>query len=578
MSEFGIKIKNIEAGSIYGCNIGIREKLDTEDAMLSNSLFTDYLLKKCRIPLYKNVSTRSVITILFNYGSPSFDEEIQRQEKKIKELKKNEDISEKEKNSRIENLNKHMSRAYELKDRYCKKSKEELREMFYRDGVSITYNSYKKDGSIKKSETIKYRMLSRTPGKAKKGTCLFIDEKFYEKARNFLYMGIKLPEDNAKIVEIGAYSSLSTSSIVSRLRIKPNEILVLKDVSSFFKTNVTSVELNEKKECIAVRKENYEVENILFDGQALIDTSIFPEWADGFVVLRHHFFKCAAFHSNLQLFFRDYYEDKYWNATVKDMFGNKRLVRNIKLITTDNALKFLKFDGITFDYWIDQIKKNGFQFGVVKTGHESKFGEVQRMSYQMVNALNINTMPEVLSDSIAYIVKLKNNDEEFLNYLRKNANFSNDYQVLLALCEQNPTFINCDYFRERRTDIIYSYTKEIKVGHVIQNADNLVIVGNPYGMLLHSVGEDALSDPTFEHEDGCIQCYTGRFADGEYLAEFRSPFNSRNSLGYCHNKYHPYWDKYFDLGRQIIAINMINTDFQDMNNGLTYWVSVQKCA
>ena len=130
----------------------------------------------------------------------------------------------------------------------------------------------------------------------------------------------------------------------------------------------------------------------------------------------------------------------------------------------------------------------------------------------------------------------------------------------------------------RRTDIIHAYTKEIKVGHVLQNADNLVIVGNPYGMLMHSVGANALEDPTFEHEDGCIQCYTGRFEDGEYLAEFRSPFNSRNNLGYLHNKYHPYWDKYFDLGKQIVAINMIDTDFQDMNNGLTYWVSVQKCA
>ena len=215
MSEFGIKIKNIEAGSIYGCNLGIRQNIDTTPAMLSNSLFTDYLLKKCHIQLYKGVSTRAVVCIEFNYGSPSFEEEIARQEKKIKELKKDDSISEKERENRIEYLKKHMNKAYELKDKYDKKSKEELREIFYRDGVSVTYNSYKKDGSLKKSETIHYKMLYRTPGKAKKGTCMFIDEKYYDRARNFLYMGITLPENNAKIVEIGAYSSLSTSSIVA---------------------------------------------------------------------------------------------------------------------------------------------------------------------------------------------------------------------------------------------------------------------------------------------------------------------------------------------------------------------------
>jgi hypothetical protein len=28
MSEYGIKIKNIAAGSIYECNIGVRDNLD----------------------------------------------------------------------------------------------------------------------------------------------------------------------------------------------------------------------------------------------------------------------------------------------------------------------------------------------------------------------------------------------------------------------------------------------------------------------------------------------------------------------------------------------------------------------
>lgn len=574
MSEYGLKIQNYSAGSIFEVEQGVRYRYDTKNAMLTNSLFKDFLIDN-GLKVWKGESTRDIICIEFKYGSRSYEEEI----KHINKLAVQNRLERKRIRSHgikhqiesVENRKHQIARLRQQaelnKDKYVKKSADELRIDFYTKGVTIKYPKYNKKTNSYDYENVLYKMLYRTPGKAKKGSCMFIRSGLYKKAHDFLWMGLKLPKKNAPIVEIGAYSSLVTSSIEGYVKVEPENILILKDVDSFFKTKVLSVELDENKHCKAVEKDNYEVKNTLFDGQALIDTSVFPEWGNGYILLRHHFFKAAAFHTKIQDYFKDYFGDKYETATVTDMWGNEHLAKEIKLITTDNACKFLKFKDTTYEYWSNKVRENGCKFGIVKTAHASKLGDKQRMSYQMVNALNINTMPEVLSDSIAYIVKLKNNDEEFLNYLRKNANFSNDYQVLLALCEQNPTFINCDYFRERRTDIIYSYTKEIKVGHVIQNADNLVIVGNPYGMLLHSVGEDALSDPTFEHEDGCIQCYTGRFADGEYLAEFRSPFNSRANLGYVHNHYHPLLFKYFNLGTQIIAVNMISTDFQAKNNG-----------
>ena len=115
----------------------------------------------------------------------------------------------------------------------------------------------------------------------------------------------------------------------------------------------------------------------------------------------------------------------------------------------------------------------------------------------------------------------------------------------------------------------------------MQNADNLTVVGSPYAMLLYAASgdeKDVDKDNTFFTEEGTIQCYTERFNSGEYLAFFRSPFNSKNNLTYLHNVYSRNMDKYFNLGRQCIAINMIGTDTQDRNNGLVKWVSVQKCA
>ena len=164
-------------------------------------------------------------------------------------------------------------------------------------------------------------------------------------------------------------------------------------------------------------------------------------------------------------------------------------VKDIRLITTDNAMKWLKFD-VSYDYWCDKVRENGCMFGIVKTAHQSKLGEVQRMSYQMINALDINIMDKVVQCSIDYIDKLKTDDDVFLNYLRDNTNFSNDYEVLVALVEQNRDFLRSEYFRHRKEFIIKSYVLNFKNGKIIQNGDNLIFVGSPYAMLLHAVGED----------------------------------------------------------------------------------------
>ena len=539
-----LRIKNIQAASIYEKQYGFRSRLDTTDAMLVDSLFLDYLLDNDLLDIWNGKSTRDIICVEFGYGTKSYDFLRQRTDNILAE-----DPGNKEMQLISDNLEKNKE--------FCKEiSRDNLRIKFYEEGLTIKY----------KRKTIKYRMLYRTPGKAKKGTVMFINQKLYKQVHDFLYMGIKLQKKNAPIVEIGAYSSLITSSIIDKIKIMPNEILVVKDVDSHFTTKAKVVDINKNKECMIHAEDKYDVVNTLFDGQALIDTSIFPKDCDGYVLLRHHMTKMAAFHSNIQMFMKDYFGKDYSTAHVKDMWGRDVKVSDIKLITTENALKWMKFN-VDFDYWSEWIAKNDYYFGIVKTAHPSKLGDVQRMSYQMINSLNIDTMQEVMAETIAYIDKLKNDDEVFLKYLRDNQNFYNDYEPLLALVEHNSDFINSEYFRSRKHKIIEKYVLDIKSGHSIQNADNLTIVGSPYAMLLHAVGADPFSDPTFKQEDDCIQCYTNRFDDGEYLAEFRSPFNSRSNLGYLHNNLHPLINKYFNFGKLIIAVNMIETDFQDRNNG-----------
>lgn len=576
MSEFGIKIKNIEAATLYEYNKGLRDHYDYKDAMFVNSLFKDFMCEN-KLKVWNDESTRDLICLEFNFGTRSYDEEISH----IRKIAKNARIEYKKAiSSRSKKLieiqtnkKKKIISLYNFavnhKTDYFSLSADTIREEFYDNGVNVEYITRKRNGDIIKTEVIHYKMLYRSTGKAKKGTCMFIRDKLYNKAIDYLRMGIKLPKHNADIVGISAYSSLVCSGIVGKVKINPKNILVLKDVDRYFNTNVISVETDENKHCIAKAIKDYKLKNTLFDGQALIDSSIFPNWGNGYILLRHHFCKMAAFCSNIQLFFRDYFGDDYYSATVKDMWGNEHYVKDIELITTDNAMKWIKYD-VSYDYWCNKVYENDCMFGIVKTAHPSKLGNVQRMSYQMVNSLDVEIMENVCKESIEYINRLKTDDDFFLDYLRKNINFSNDYEALIALCEQNRDFLRSSYFRDRKKAIIMTYVLNFKSGKVIQNADNLVIVGSPYAMLLYgATGNpcDVDKDDTFSVEDLATQCYTTRFNDNEYLAEFRSPFNGKYNLGYLHNVYNDRFKKYFKFCDQIIAVNMNGTDFQDRNNG-----------
>ena len=563
LSKYGLKIKNFSCGVLYECNLGVREHLSYTNAMFTNSLLSYYLVEN-GLKVSKDGRTRDIIGINFDFGAKSYAETLKRVEHSIKmEESQNNDPD------RLAVLHDLKERVELNKDLYQKKSKEAIREEFYRNGVDVTYTTTNKQGEVVKAEKIHYRMLYRSTGKAKSGSCMFICDGLYKKAHDFLYMGIKLPKNNAPIVEASAYVSLVASSVVDRICINPKNILILEDVDSFFRTNVVSVETNQNKECFAKTIKDYQVKNTLFDGQALIDKSIFPSWGNGYILLRHHMCKTAAFKADIKAFFKDYFGEEYNQATVVDMFGNEHYAKDIQMITTDNAMKWLKFD-ISYEYWCERVNMNGNMFGIVKTAHKSKFGEVQRMSYQMINSLDVGIMKNVSKVSREYIMSLKSDDDVFLQYLRDNTNFSNDFDVLVALCEQNPDFIRCDYFIERRRKIIKGYIHKFKTGKVIQEGDNLVMVGSPYAMLLHAVGEDVEKDDTLKGRDDAIECYTKRFPPNLQLAGFRNPHNGKNNILSLYNVDSEKLDKYFDIGQQCVAVNCIHTDLQDRANGCDF--------
>ena len=102
MSKSGLRIWNIQAGSIYEYMNGFRGYMDMTKAMLVNSLFLDFLLDHDLIDV-QGESTRSIICLEFGYGTKDYKETKEKIQKNL--LKEN--ISEETKkrlNIFLENL------------------------------------------------------------------------------------------------------------------------------------------------------------------------------------------------------------------------------------------------------------------------------------------------------------------------------------------------------------------------------------------------------------------------------------------------------------------------------------------
>ena len=544
--------------------------------MLNNSLFY-YYMRDHGLQVYKEQSTRDIICLKFDFGSKSYKQERKRVQKMLNSAKTQEER---------QNFRQILEKVDRNKDKYVALSREQIRTKFYEEGVDVVYEYRDKEGNVEYADKIHYVMLFRTPAKAKLGEVMFINADLYETAHNWLTMGIKMPDKGAKIVEMSAYAPLTTSTIVGVLDMPVQNILILEDQDSFFKTVAEVVKAEDytknngeiAKRCVVEHGE-VEVKNTLWDGMALIQTTSLPLWVNGMCLLRNHMFKACAFRTRLQEFFKDYAAEHgidYDSWYLTDMFGFRHKVSEIEMVTTDNAVKWKKFKDLmggtlpkAYEYWCQKIRADGCRWGIVKTDHPSKIGRYQQMSYQMVNTLPLSKeeIGEVARTSVEYVENLKKDPDKFEEFLRENANQINHYEMMADLYAHNPDFAKSRWFLNEKKKVINSFVFKLRNGKIFVEGDNLTVCGNPYALLLYSVGENWQKDPTLITEQGTIQCYTPRFEDGQYLFCIRNPHNSPNNLGYFHNIKHELMQKYFEFSQNIMAVNCINTDIQSRMNG-----------
>lgn len=430
-------------------------------------------------------------------------------------------------------------------------SGKKIREWIYENGFYM-------DG-------IKFIRYKRSAGSARTGKCLFIDEKLYPLIHKWEMCGLEINDgDDCDLAGIESYISLTASSIIGAIEIKPENILLVNDYESVFNDTVVAVEQGEDGHLTATEKE-VEITNSIWDGESFIDKSLMGEYSPyGFILLRNSFFKSAAFNCNLQKWFKDN------GITDVSQLNGKTLAKRIEdvlYVITPSSLKYLKYG--KFEDWLENVSSI---YGVVKHEKKPKYlgGKGVKVSYQLINSLAMTKadVDEFLKPSLDYLDLIKRDIAAFRYHIHFKAQNEEDVSiktrndVIYKILGVSDEFTRTKLFQDFKKETVHAYISELKLGHILTNGCYAVLVGNPMELLQHVIGQ-------FDGEStlGVGNIHTKRFGYGKRLLGCRSPHTSSGNVLLAMNVEDKQIDRYFNFTTEIVAINSIGENILQRLSG-----------
>lgn len=433
--------------------------------------------------------------------------------------------------------------------------KSALREYLYREGFVC-------DG-------IKFVRYKRSSGSSRVGKCLFVNSALATRMNRWDCCGLTVNEgDKIDLAAWEAYISLSMSSIIDTIDIQPENILVIEDYIDKFEDEVVAVEMNaENKLCAEPKKMT--IQNNIFDGESLMDVSMFEKYPDkGMLLLRNRFFKTCAFNTNLQRWFADR------GVTRIDQLNGFTLatdVSQIKLVTTRSSIKYAKFGAV--EQWMRNIDPT---FGIVKYEKETPYfdGRYVQCHYQLLNTLQLSyeDIQDLIKPSLDYITAVRN-DPDVLRYHIKYPYDEDDYvaepnplksknEIVFKLLGINDQFANTKLYYDFRDDLVKGFMRNLMQGHVLIRGNYSTIFGNGFEMLKTSTGD---FDGRSSLAPGQIR--STKFGCGETVLGSRSPHINSGNILLSTNADLPEYNTYFNLTNEIVCINAIGQNIQQQLNG-----------
>ncbi len=420
-------------------------------------------------------------------------------------------------------------------------------------------------------EGIKYVRFKRSSGSSRVGKCLFINERLYNAMHEWEMCGIQVKEgQDIDLAALEPYIALTLSSIIDTIEIKPENILVVDDYKSVFHERAIATRLVDGR--LVSKPEDVEISNSIWDGQSLMDRSLFGEYSNkGMLLLRARFFKSCCFNANIQQWFADHGIKK---VSQLNGYTRAKKIEDVKLITTPSSIKYLKFG--TLGHWLDTLETT---FGVVKYEKKTHFfdGRMVQTHYQLINTLQmtyeeveqfikpsldyarmIKTDPAVLRHQISY--QYQSPDDTFYT---KAVTSKND--IIYRLLGMNDRFAKTKMYRNFCNDLIKSFIKNLRCGHVLVRGNYSTLCGNPIEMLKMSIGQ---FDGSSIIERDTVHCEM--FKSGKELLGSRSPHVTIGNILVTRNVIRPEIARYMNPTNEIVYVNSIQENLLERLSGADF--------
>ncbi|MEG1502096.1 MAG: hypothetical protein RR370_01755 [Synergistaceae bacterium] len=416
---------------------------------------------------------------------------------------------------------------------------------------------------------IRYVRFKRSSGSSRVGKCLFINEKLQSRMHRWDMCGLPIRRGReVDLAGLESYISLTLSSIIDTIEIAPENILLIDDYNDFFEEDVVATRI--KNERLITKEETVEICNNIWDGQSLLDSSLFEEsgYKDkGMLLLRNRMFKSCCFNTNIHMFFKD---NGIKHIEQLNGYTAAKKLSDIKLITTPSSIKYLKFG--SFDKWLQTLNSS---FGVVKFEKPTHYydGKLVRTHYQLLNTLqmSIEDVEEFLKPSVEYVNKIRE-DPAYLKlhigYFPKDVYskpFLNNSDIVYTVMGINQDFCRTRWYSVFRANIVRKLIKELKCGKVLVNGNYSTLLGNPFEMLLESVG---MFNGKSRIGIGCI--HNTRFEYGKTLLGSRSPHVCMANVWLTKNTDNEEIERYFNLSDEIVCVNSIGESLLDRLSGADF--------
>lgn len=429
---------------------------------------------------------------------------------------------------------------------------------------------------------IKYVRFKRSAGSSRVGKCLFIDERLYRQMHKWEMCGIQVKKgQDIDLAALEPYIALTLSSIIDTIQIHPENILVIDDCKSVFKDRVVATRFIDGR--LVSKQEDVEIENKIWDGQSLIDRSLFLKFQErqrqinpearehGMLLLRARFFKSCCFNANIQKWFAD---NGIISVDQLNGYTTAQRIEDIKLITTPSSIKFLKFGKL--EDWLESLEPI---FGVVKYEKPTNFfqGRMVSTHYQLLNTLQMSyeEVAALVKPSLEYAKMIKTDSAALRHKISYQYHTPDDFYYNKAITSKNDIiyrlmgvtdrFVETKMYQQFRDDLVKSFIKNLRCGHILVHGNYSTICGNPIEMLKHSIGK---FDGSSIIQSGTV--HSTKFENGKELLGSRSPHVTMGNILITTNVIRDEISRYMNPTNEIVYINSICENILERLSGADF--------